>query len=72
MSIANVATKWVLQKLEKSCGGSVILGIRDVKWIQETNQIEKFRLDDEDLRNIEAILERGERYEGGIWEDQRN
>ncbi|KAH8060899.1 oxidoreductase [Aureococcus anophagefferens] len=66
-SIAAVAVAWVLDALDRSCGGSVILGVRDASHLDDHVRARDLALDDAHRRS--AVLDR--RARGDIWSRER-
>lgn len=70
-SIAVVAVCWVLERLAATCGGGVILGIRDTKHIKDAEEARALRLTAEDMQGIQKVLDKGRDPKGDIWSRER-
>ena len=70
-SIAVVATCWVLERLAETCGGGVILGIRDSKHIEDAVAARALRLTTVDMQAIKVVLDKGKPSRGDIWSRER-
>jgi len=70
-SIAAVAVAWVLDALDRTCGGSVILGVRDAAHVADAVVARDLRLGDGHRAHINAVLARGAPPEGDIWSRER-
>jgi len=70
VSIANVASAWVLRRLGAE-GGWVIIGVRDSRHLDEHQKLLSLTLDREDEAMIERVLSRGAPPQGDIWSHER-
>jgi len=70
-SIAVVATCWVLERLAETCGGGVILGIRDTRHIKDAEAARDLRLTAADMQGIKQVLDKGNSPRGDIWSRER-
>jgi aryl-alcohol dehydrogenase-like predicted oxidoreductase len=71
VSIANVATRYVIQMLESTCGGGVIKGIRDTTHLEDLASLQSFSLDDEDFAQIKLVLGKGNDLPGDCYGRER-
>ena len=71
MSVANVAVLWVLHRLEATCGGAVVLGVRGEEWVEETRALGSRTLGDDDMAAIGAVLDQGRAPAGCIYSRER-
>ena len=69
--IAAVAARWVQARLDATCGGRVIMGVRDQRWLEETKAMTKLTLDSEDMRRIRDVLNQGAPPQGGVYSRER-
>jgi aryl-alcohol dehydrogenase-like predicted oxidoreductase len=69
VSIANVATRYVL---EKPRVGSAIVGARNTRHIESNQRTLAFELDDEDHRSIEVARARLAEVPGGVYSVERD
>jgi aryl-alcohol dehydrogenase-like predicted oxidoreductase len=73
-TIAMVASVWALQRLENlGSGGSLILGVRDARHIDEHTALLSglLRLDNQEMLDIQQVLDRGAAPRGDIWYEER-
>jgi len=70
-SIANVAVAWVQQRLQETCGGGVIIGVRDDSHIEDLQRQSSVKLTTEDMQAIRAILDKGKKPRGDVWSRER-
>ena len=70
-SVAAVAMAWVLDRLDRTCGGSVILGVRDTKHICDAFSARDLALEDFHRAAIQAVLDKGKPPRGDIWSRER-
>jgi len=69
--IANVATAWVQRRLDDTCGGGVIVGVRDASHLGDLKALASLRLDDSDMQKIRDVLNRGAPPAGDVWDRER-
>lgn len=67
-SIANVASRWVLDK--PSVAG-IIVGARNANHVKDHVQLVGLRLDEEDLGRIDEVLATGKQAEGDCYDWER-
>ena len=70
-SISAVAVAWVLDALDRTCGGSVILGVRDASHLDDHVRARDLALDDMHRAAIRAVLDKGAAPRGDIWSRER-
>lgn len=71
VSIAAVAVAWVLDALDRTCGGAVILGVRDAAHVADAAVARDLRLGDGHRAHINAVLARGAPPDGDVWSRER-
>ena len=71
-NIATVAIAWVLDRLDATCGGSVILGVRDAAHLDDALLAQHLRLDQSHRDRIHAALDRGQPPDGDVWQRERD
>jgi len=69
VTIANVATRWVLQK---EVVPAVIVGARNARHVGDHRLLFTFKLDGADLSAINAVLEEGQRPRGDCYDWERH
>eukprot|EP00929_Paragymnodinium_shiwhaense_P079410 TRINITY_DN41336_c0_g1_i1.p1 TRINITY_DN41336_c0_g1~~TRINITY_DN41336_c0_g1_i1.p1 ORF type:complete len:486 (+),score=127.04 TRINITY_DN41336_c0_g1_i1:95-1552(+) len=69
--IANVAMAWVQRRLDDTCGGGIIVGVRDTSHLEDMKALEKLRLDDDDMQAIRTVLQKGAKPSGDVWDRER-
>ena len=70
-SVAAVAVAWVLDALDRTCGGSVVLGVRDAAHLADAAVARDLRLADAHRARVSAVLARGAPPVGDIWSRER-
>ena len=70
-SIAAVSVAWVLDSLDRSCGGGVILGVRDDRHLADAAAARDLKLSDDHRAAIAGVLARGRPPAGDIWSRER-
>lgn len=68
VSIADVASRWVLQR---NGVGSIIIGARNAEHINEHLTLFQFALTDDDLGQIQEVLDQGRRPTSDIYTFER-
>lgn len=61
--IANVASKWVLQRPTVA---AIIIGARNANHVDDHRRLFTFELDGEDLSRIDAVLAKGKKPQGDV------
>jgi len=62
---------WVQKRLDETCGGGIIVGIRDTSHLDELKTLRGIIVDQEDMLLIRAILDKGNKPQGDIWDRER-
>eukprot|EP00928_Gymnodinium_smaydae_P033428 TRINITY_DN23951_c0_g2_i1.p1 TRINITY_DN23951_c0_g2~~TRINITY_DN23951_c0_g2_i1.p1 ORF type:complete len:291 (+),score=46.97 TRINITY_DN23951_c0_g2_i1:239-1111(+) len=73
-NIAHVASVWALKRLsDLGAGGSLILGVRDARHLEEHKKILEGTTDlsELDMKKIQQVLDRGKPPSGDIWDRER-
>ena len=71
VTVANVAARWALESLGPG-GGAIIVGVRNVAHLDETRGIGTLRLEAGDMREIQAVLDKGMPPKGDCWDRERS
>jgi aryl-alcohol dehydrogenase-like predicted oxidoreductase len=71
VSIANVAVAYVREMLNQSCGGGVILGVRDATHLGDSKKVWSLSLDEGDMSQIRFLLDKGTADPGDVYERER-
>ena len=67
-SIANVASRWVL---DKPAVAGIIVGARNANHVQDHVKLASLKLDDEDLGRIDEVLATGKQAQGDCYDWER-
>jgi len=70
-NIATVASAWVQRRLDDTCGGGVIVGVRDATHLADLVALRSTRLDDDDMKQLRQVLSRGWKPLGDVWDRER-
>jgi len=74
LPIAAVASAWTLQRMDAlGAGGALIIGVRDARHLPEHKALllGEGRLQDQDMLDIQAVLDKGAPPRGDIWYEER-
>jgi len=70
-TVATVAIAWVTSRLEATCGGGVILGVRDTRHLSDAVTARDLRLSAPQMAAIQQVLVTGKPPDGDIWSRER-
>lgn len=70
-SIANVAVAWVQARLAETCGGGVIIGVRDASHLEDLKRQSSIKLSADDMMSIREVLMQGAKPAGDAWSRER-
>ena len=69
--IASVALRWVQARLDATCGGRVVMGVRDAGRLADTVAMAEIELSEVDMAAIAAVLAQGSPPRGDVYSHER-